>query len=43
MRLTAAEKYELIQTVTTSELYAPEQVHLVRYNYSSTTFEFNVL
>ncbi|MDM1377230.1 AAA family ATPase [Myroides marinus] len=23
--------------------YAPEQVHLVRYNYSSTTFEFNVL
>ncbi|WP_286397562.1 hypothetical protein [Myroides odoratimimus] len=24
-------------------LYAPEQVHLVRYNYSSTTFEFNVL
>ncbi|MDM1450006.1 hypothetical protein [Myroides odoratimimus] len=26
-----------------TEMYAPEQVHLVRYNYSSTTFEFNVL
>ncbi|WP_286434308.1 hypothetical protein [Myroides odoratimimus] len=33
----------IIDDLRVIKTYAPEQVHLVRYNYSSTTFEFNVL
>ncbi|WP_408582686.1 hypothetical protein QCB52_14380 [Myroides odoratimimus] len=39
--------HKMYDKISASEViydaYAPEQVHLVRYNYSSTTFEFNVL
>ncbi|MEC4078040.1 hypothetical protein VSO49_17025 [Myroides odoratimimus] len=41
--LDAQDQVQLYFVRTNNDPYAPEQVHLVRYNYSSTTFEFNVL